>query len=347
MALRPRIALIGSGSIAPSYFNSISEHGWADVAVYCNSSGVPAEEFRSKPGLRFVGLDGLLSTSDVEYVINLTPAAIHGEVNRKCLQAGFHVYSEKPLAAFADEAQALIQLSANRNRLLACAPATPLWPSVATAKSLLANDLLGAPVVATAALIYPGPELFHPNPAHLYQPSSGPLLDMGPYYLSALEELLGPVTRVVGAVCTHKAERIHRAGPRNGDRFFAAAPTTWQIALEHSCDATSSLTLSFDAHVATFNGIEICATKGALRLSLPSVPDASLEVSTAPNSWDVVPPDRTSPSFADDFAAGPRISWNEYQRNDPITLSAVSACRHLLVCEAIKRSAEEGRTVHV
>ncbi|MGH3417955.1 MAG: Gfo/Idh/MocA family protein, partial [Actinocrinis sp.] len=199
----------------------------------------------------------------------------HARVAMDAIAAGKHVYGEKPLAADTSSARAILAAAEQAGLRVGCAPDTVLGTGIQTARASLDAGDIGRPVAATAFMTTPGHELWHPEPEFYYRPGGGPLLDMGPYYLTALVTLLGPVRRVTGMASTPQPTRRIATGPRAGEAFAVDDDIATHLTgvLEHADGALSTLIMSFDVQHTQLPYIEIYGTDGSL-----SVPD--------PNSFD-------------------------------------------------------------
>jgi predicted dehydrogenase len=201
-------------------------------------------------------------------VLNLTVPQAHAEVALRAIKAGKHVYNEKPLALTTTEGRRILDAAADRGVRVGCAPDTVLGTGTQTARHHLDAGAIGTPVAATAAMVSPGPERWHPAPEFFYRTGGGPLLDMGPYYLTALVTLLGPVRRVAGMAAMPRTRRTVGSGPLAGTDFPVEVPTHVTGTLEHAGGAVSTLLMSFDVWAAGLPRIEVYGTDGSL-----SVPD--------------------------------------------------------------------------
>lgn len=220
----------------------------------------------------------LVARDDVDAVLNLTIPAAHAGVALAAIAAGRHVYGEKPLAATRPEAAAVLDAAERAGTRVGCAPDTVLGTGTQTARRAVDDGLIDTPVAATAFMTTPGHEIWHPDPEFYYRPGGGPLLDMGPYYVSALVHLLGPVVRVTGAAATPRAERVIGSGPRAGRRFPVEVRTHVTGVLEHAGGALSTLVMSFDVHAARLPRIEVYGTGGSLSVPDPNCFDGPVEL---------------------------------------------------------------------
>lgn len=341
-----RVALVGAGSIAARYVEGLRATPGFSVTAICSQGGASATQFAHEHGLTAMTVAAMLADPAIDYVVNLTPAHAHEAVTRSCLDAGKSVYSEKPLATSLAAADALIALAARRGLLLACAPATFLWPPLATARRIVEQGMLGRIVGALTTLVYPGPELFHPHPAHLYAASAGPLHDMGVYQVAALIALLGPVTSVTAMASRARAEREMRVGPNAGQRFPVEAPTHCHALLKHEGGTISSLIVSFDATSPDPPVMLLYGQQGGLSLSRHHAPDADLSVSIWPNAAERMPLDggEWTPAM---FAIGITLAWSAHRAGHSVAASAERARATLATLLAIETATIEGRMVQL
>jgi predicted dehydrogenase len=202
----------------------------------------------------------------------------HAEVALAAIAAGKHVYGEKPLAADTSSARAVLNAAAAAAVAVGCAPDTVLGTGVQTARASLDAGDIGLPVAATAFMTTPGHERWHPAPEFYYEPGGGPLLDMGPYYLTALVTLLGPIRRVVGMSSTPRATRVIGSGPRAGVEIPVRVATHVTGVLEHVGGELSTLMMSFDVWGAQLPRIEVYGTEGSLSAPDPNGFDGTVRI---------------------------------------------------------------------
>ena len=331
-----RVALIGAGTIAAAYVDGLRATPGVEVVAVCTRSRASAAAFAREKDLEARTLDEVLADPAINYVLNLTPAAAHAPVTRAALEAGKSVYSEKPLASDLATADQLIAVAEARGLLLACGPATFCWPPYATARRLLAQEALGRVRGALSLLVYPGPEIFHPRPAALYSKGSGPLHDMGVYQITALIDLLGPVTSVQSIGSRARDARCILVGPDEGRSFPVTVPTHVHALMEHESGALSSVIVSFDAVSATAPRLELFGEKGGLELANAHSPGASLALrlgSAPPEKLELDPP-VWSPAL---FSVGPSSAWTEHHRRLEVTMAALRARDTLAVLLEIER----------
>ncbi|WP_370327200.1 Gfo/Idh/MocA family protein [Cryobacterium sp. TMT1-62] len=210
-----RIGVVGVGKISEQYFAEFPKLPGLKLVAVADLDASRAVAVAAEQGVPALTVDELIASPDVDAVLNLTIPAAHAEVALRALAAGKHVYGEKPLALNPDEATPVLRLAVDCGLRVGSAPDTVLGTGVQTARALLDDGRIGTPVAASAFWTAPGHELWHPAPQLYYSEGGGPLFDMGPYYLSALVTLLGPVVRVSGSVGRSGRERT---GAHGGDR---------------------------------------------------------------------------------------------------------------------------------
>jgi predicted dehydrogenase len=210
----------------------------------------------------------LLADEEVEIVLNLTLPAVHAEVSLAALQAGKHVYTEKPLAVRLEDGQRMLEVAGERNLVVGCAPDTFLGGGLQTCRKVIDEGMIGEPVAVTALMLNHGPEDWHPNPDFFYQPGAGPMFDLGPYYLSTLTTLMGPVRRVTASARVTFPERIITSEPQAGKSITVNTPTHVAGVMDFESGAVGTLVTSFDVWSEKQSRIDLYGTEGTL-----SVPD--------------------------------------------------------------------------
>ena len=285
------IGIVGTGVISGTYLDHLAKLPGVDVVAVADLDLRRAQAIADQhEGMRALSSEDLLADPEVDIVLNLTIPAAHASVNQAALLAGKHVYGEKPLAVDRAEAEPLLKLAAAGNLRIGCAPDTVLGTGTQTARAALDRGDIGVPTAATASFVTPGHELWHPAPEFYYQPGGGPLLDMGPYYVSSLVTLLGPVRRVTGrAGRAHEQRKVH-TGPRAGETFAVEVPTHVTGILEHESGALTTVLMSFDVWAARLPRIEVHGTEGSLSVPDPNNFDGKVEIATATaRDWTELP----------------------------------------------------------
>jgi predicted dehydrogenase len=282
--------MVGAGKISGAYLDTLDRLPGLRLTAVTDLDPGRAKEAAERGGAEVVGsVAELVARDDVDAVLNLTIPAAHAEIALAAIAAGKHVYGEKPLAATREEAAAVLAAARDAGVRVGSAPDTVLGTGTQTARKAVDDGLIGTPVAATAFMTTPGHEAWHPDPEFYYRPGGGPLLDMGPYYLSALVHLLGPVVKVTGAVSTPRAEREIGSGPRAGQRFPVEVGTHVTGVLEHAGGALSTLLMSFDIHAARLPRIEVHGTAGSLSVPDPNGFDGPVELHAAGGTWEPLP----------------------------------------------------------
>ncbi|MEZ4608628.1 MAG: Gfo/Idh/MocA family oxidoreductase [Deinococcales bacterium] len=214
--------------------------------------------------------DELLHHSDIDIIINLTTPQHHYPLNKQILEAGKSVYCEKPLALRAEEALELVALAEQRGFYLGGAPDTFLGAGLQTVRAILDEGLIGTPLGASGFMMSAGHERWHPNPSFFYEVGGGPLFDMGPYYLTALVFLLGPVKRLSARAQLSFAERTITSQPLAGQKIKVETPTHITSLLEFHEGLHASLTTSFDVQGSKCSNIEIYGSEASITVPDPN-----------------------------------------------------------------------------
>lgn len=260
------IGIIGCGSIFPAYangcrmFRALNLKACADINA--DAAAAKAKDF----GLEAASIAELLADPSIDLVVNLTVPKVHTRVGMEIIGAGKHVYSEKPLALDVPEGKALLDFAAEKGLRVGCAPDTFLGAGLQTARKVIDDGWIGRPLSATAFLLFAGPESWHPNPAFFYQKGGGPMFDMGPYYVTALIHLLGPVEAVCAMTSTARAERMATSKEHFGKMLPVEVPTHYSGSLLFANGAVVNMSVSFDVVTSTRNAshIEICGAEGSV-----------------------------------------------------------------------------------
>ncbi|WFE73359.1 Gfo/Idh/MocA family protein [Roseinatronobacter sp. S2] len=265
-----RVGIIGCGNISTTYlrfapiFKSLSLVAVADI------NHASAEARAAEYGVRADSVDDLMAASDIDVIVNLTVPAAHYDVTRRILEAGKHAYSEKPLVLTLEEGKALHELANSKGLRIGSAPDTFLGGSHQQARAAIDDGLVGKIIGGTCHVMSHGMERWHPNPDFFYQPGAGPVLDIGPYYITNLIQLIGPVTSVAAVATTAFAERTIGNGPRNGETVPVATPTNIHALLEFANGATVTLGASWDVWKHRHAPMELYGEKGSLFIPDPN-----------------------------------------------------------------------------
>jgi len=259
------VGLLGCGDVSDIYFQNCARLDALSV-VACASLHI--EKARAKAAKysvpRVCTVDQLIKAPEVEVVLNLTSPKVHAELNLVALTAGKHVYTEKPLASTLVEGAEILALARSRGLRVGSAPDTFLGARLQACRRALDSGLVGEPVGAAAFVVSPGHEWHHPNPEFFYKPGGGPVLDMGPYYLTALIALLGPVKKVSGFARTSFPRRTIQTAPRKGQTVAVEVATHVAGTLQFENGAVGTMIASFDVWDSELPRIEIYGTRGTL-----------------------------------------------------------------------------------
>lgn len=341
-----RVGVIGAGKISGQYSKTLLGIPFLPVTAVADLSPERAAEVAAQhPGARSESVERLLAADDVDLVLNLTIPAVHGEIALAALAAGKHVYNEKPLALTVNEGRTVLAAAANGGLRVGCAPDTVLGTGIQTARALVDAGRIGVPVAATAFMTTPGHERWHPDPEFLYRPGGGPLFDMGPYYLTSLVHLLGPVVSVTGVSSRPTDSREIGSGPRAGTRFDVEVDTHVAGILVHASGAVSTLMISFDVWAARLPRIEIYGSRGSVSVPDPNQFDGLVEVFAAENgAWEAVEP---SAGYRNGGRGIGLADLVHALSGEPHRASGELALHVLDVMETLLRAAQEGRSLPI
>jgi len=274
-----RIGVVGLGVISRAYLDTLAGHPAVRVTAVADLDAARSVSVAAElPGAAALTVEELLSSPDVDTVLNLTVPAAHAGIALGAVARGKHVYGEKPLAATLDDARAVLEAAAKAGVGVGCAPDTVLGTGIQTARAAVEAGAVGRPLFATAVMVTPGHERWHPQPDFYYAPGGGPLLDMGPYYLASLVHLLGPVRSVTGASSRLRSERVIGSGPRAGERIPVEVDSHVSGVLEHTSGALTTITTSFDGVATTAAPIEIHGETGTLSVPDPNCFDGEVRL---------------------------------------------------------------------
>jgi predicted dehydrogenase len=275
---RVGVGFIGAGVISAQYLENLTTFPDVDVRFIADidleRARAQAEKF-GVPG--FGSVEELLNDDDIEIVVNLTIPKAHVEVALQAVAAGKHVWTEKPFALDRVSGRALLDAAHAAGRRVATAPDTFLGAGLQSARRLVESGKIGTPLTALTLLQSPGPEGWHPNPDFLFQEGAGPLFDIGPYYLTALVQLFGPVARVSAVSSKAKPVRVIGSGPRAGESFDVTVPTHVSALYEFESGQSAQSVFSFDSKLRRAQ-FEVAGVDGTLVVPDPNTFDGDLTV---------------------------------------------------------------------
>lgn len=287
-----KVGIIGCGNILYAYVNGCKQFEILDLVACADIDPAKAEAAVKEFGIpQAVSTNALLSDPTIDLVINLTIPAAHAEITLAAIQAGKHVHSEKPLAITRKDGQAILQAAKEQGVRVSCAPDTFLGGGLQTARKLIDDGTIGRPVAAVAFMMGHGPEHWHPNPDFFYEVGAGPVFDMGPYYLTALVHLLGPVKRVTASTTSAFEEReITNPDNRTGEMIPVEVSTHATGILDFASGAVGTLVFSWDVWKTNLPRIEIYGTEGSMIIPDPNTFKGPVQVQKGRDGdWEDVP----------------------------------------------------------
>lgn len=340
------IGIIGCGNISEAYLKAATGFPILDIRGVADLKPEAARARAAQFGLKACSVDELMRDPEIEIIVNLTIPAAHVEVGLMALRSGKHVHSEKPLALTTVQALTLLEAADQRGLRVGCAPDTFLGGSHQTCRKLVDEGVIGRPVAGSAFFMCPGHERWHPNPAFYYAEGGGPMLDMGPYYITALVNLIGPVARVSGAATRSRSERLITSEPLNGTPIAVEVATHVAGTLEFASGAVVSIVMSFDVPRHRHSPIELYGTEASMIVPDPNRFGGTIEVAGAGQDWIERP---TEHAYADgNFRSiGVADMAHAIRANRPHRASGQLALHVLEVMEAFQTSSDRGRHVTI
>ena len=264
------IGIIGCGNISTAYLTLAPLFKGIEVRAVADINPSAAQEKADEFNVRAQSVEDLLGADDIDIVVNLTIPAAHFSTTQTILQAGKHAYSEKPLVLSLQEGKELAALAAENGLRVGSAPDTFLGGAHQQARALIDQGALGDIVGGTAHVMSHGMEHWHPNPDFFFLPGAGPMLDIGPYYVTNLIQLIGPVKRAAALTSTASATRTITSEPRSGETIPVKTPTDIHALLEFEQGATITLSTSWDVWAHRHENMELYGTEGSLYVPDPN-----------------------------------------------------------------------------
>ena len=285
------VGIIGCGNISTAYLKLAPLFGALEVRAVADIAPKAAEAQAVKFGVRAESVADLIKAGDIDIVVNLTVPNAHYEVSARVLDGGKHVYSEKPFVLTLEDGEALRELATKKGLRVGSAPDTFLGGAHQLARATLDNEKIGRVVGGTAHVMSHGMEAWHPNPDFFFQPGGGPMLDLGPYYVTNLVQLLGPVRAVTAMAAASFKTRTIGNGPREGETVPVDTPTNIHAILEFASGALVTLGASWDVWAHRHGNMELYGETGSLYLPDPNFFGGDVTLVAAgrdpvPLSWD-------------------------------------------------------------
>ncbi|ACS59424.1 Gfo/Idh/MocA family protein [Rhizobium leguminosarum] len=284
--MKLRIGIVGCGNISLAYMRNAPLFRGVEIIACADLNADAAKRRAAEFDLRAADVDSLIDDRNIDLILNLTIPAAHFDVSMRALSAGKHVFTEKPLGVTAAEGRRLVDAAAVKGLMLGSAPDTFLGAAGRHARRQMEAGAIGKPVTGTAFMMGRGMEHWHPDPGFYYQAGAGPVMDMGPYYLTMMVNLMGPIRRVQAVATSGQDERLITAeGPKQGTTFKVGTPTSVLSLLEFDCGAKVTFGASWDVFRHSNHPIELHGTEGSLRLPDPDNFGGSVALSSRGAPW--------------------------------------------------------------
>ena len=343
---RVGVGIIGCGNISPAYLKAAEGFPILKIVGLADANPDAAKARATEFGLKARSIEALLDDPAVEIILNLTIPKAHVEVGLTAIAAGKHVHSEKPLGVTVAEARKLMRAAEANHVRVGCAPDTFLGGAHQTARKLIDEGAIGRPIGGTAFFMCPGHESWHPNPGFYYLAGGGPMLDMGPYYITDLVNLLGPVARVSGTATRLRNERVITSEPLAGTRIPVEVATHVTGTLAFVSGAVVTVTMSFDVPKHGHAPIEIYGEKASLKVPDPNYFGGEIEFAEPRGEWREIP---TEHGYADGNyrIIGVADMAHAIRSGRPHRASGALAFHVLEVMEAFQRSSDSGAVVSI
>jgi len=340
------VGIVGCGNISPIYIENLSNFPATRVVAVADLDPNRARERASAYGIPRAGAPGVvLDDPDIAVVVNLTVPKAHAEVAFQALNAGKHVYNEKPLAVSRADGADMLRIAGEHNLRVGAAPDTFLGAGIQTCRELIDQGAIGTPVAGHASMLCHGHESWHPSPEFYYEIGGGPLFDMGPYYLTALVALLGPIRRVAGATAVTFPTRTITSEPKKGRTIAVETPTHLAAVLDFAAGPIVQLTTSFDIWGHTQPCIEIYGSEGSLSVPDPNGFGGPVRLCRAGGEWHEVGLDRAYAQNSRGLGVLDMVLAEAEGR--PHRASGGLAFHVLDVMHAVGESSDQGRHIDI
>ena len=339
--------MIGCGAISNAYFKGLAPFSrFAQITACADMDMERARAKAFEHGIaKACSVQELLDDPEIDAVLNLTIPGAHAAINLQALKAGKHAYCEKPFSLTYQEGLQVLKEAQKQKLRVGCAPDTVLGGGIQTCRKLIDEGVIGQPVAATANMLCHGHESWHPSPEFYYQAGGGPLFDMGPYYLTSLVTLLGPVNSVSALAKTTFKERLITSQLLDGKKIKVMTPTHLCGGLEFDDGAVGTVTMSFDVWAHRLPLLEIYGTEGSLHCPDPNSFGGEVQVwTTKKKEWEKVPL-----THSDQIGRGVGIAdmADAWQKQRPHRMNGELALHIVEVMEAFHVSARTGRKIAI
>lgn len=343
---RVGVGIIGCGHISSAYLSAAKYFPILDIRALADINPTIAALRAAEFHIPAISIDNLLGDPGIEIVVNLTNPKAHVSVDLQVLASGKHVYSEKPLGTNLAEARPVLAAAASKSLRVGCAPDTFLGGAQQTCRKLLEEGAIGKVIAGTAFFMCPGHEEWHPNPAFYYSAGGGPVLDMGPYYITTLVNLLGPVRRVTAITSRMRTERTIKSEPLKGTKIPVDVSTHVGGTLEFTSGVIITLVVSFDVFHHDHRPIELFGTEGSISVPDPDTFGGQIEIASGNKKWTSVATEH--PYAGDNYRSlGVADMAQAMRSNRPHRASGELAFHALEVMEALQLSSTHGMHIRI
>jgi len=354
MTQETRIGIMGCGNISKAYLELVPRFRGIKIVAVADVVAAAAEGRSKEFNVRALTPDALLADPDIDLIVNLTVPAAHYEVTRKALEAGKHVFSEKPYVLSVEEGKQLAELAKEKGLRLGSAPDTILGSAHQYARHLVDRGEVGRITSGLCGVMSHGMESWHPNPGFFFLPGGGPMLDLGPYYVSSLVQLLGPVKRVAAFTSAATPTRTVTAEPNAGKVIPVETPTNIHATLEFAEGAVITLITSWDVWEHGMEPMALFGTEGTLHLPDPNWFGGEIQVARLADfpgkpSWEIkaTPVQQWEHPFSEGNFRGAGLTdmAHAIAEGRPHRCNADFALHVVDIMTGILRAGEEGRVV--
>jgi predicted dehydrogenase len=285
-----RIGIVGCGNISGIYFRNLGQYVETEIVAVADLDADRAKAVAEKNSIPLaLTPDALIAHPDVDLVLNLTIPNAHATIAQQAVDAGKHVYNEKPLAILREDAQRFLATAQEKGVRVGCAPDTFLGSGIQTCRKLIDEGAIGDPVGGSAFMLCRGHESWHPSPEFYYEAGGGPMLDMGPYYVTALVNLLGPIRRVGGSTRITFPTRTITSQPKAGKVIEVETPTHLVGTIDFASGAIVQIATSFDVYGSTEPTIAIYGSEGTLLCPDPNGFAGTVKLKRAGGQFEEIP----------------------------------------------------------
>jgi len=340
-----KVGVVGCGNISGIYLSNLAKFTDTEILRLADLDVDRAQQVAEAQGVpRFGTVEELINDAEIDVVLNLTVPKAHAAVNQLALNAGKHVYAEKPFAVQREDARATLDLAQAKGLRTGAAPDTFLGAGIQTCRELIDDGAIGRPIGVQAFMLCRGHESWHPSPEFYYETGGGPMLDMGPYYVTALVNLLGPIKRVTGSAQISFTERTITSEPKAGKVVTVETPTHLSAVLDFESGAVGAITTSFDVAAHTYPNITVFGSEGSIMVPDPNTFGGPVMMRRGNDSdWSEVPIKR--PFSANMRGLGLLDMITGIRLNRPTRASGELAFHVLDIMLAIEESSRAGQHI--